>query len=173
MPSTDPQRRPRVTLEEARLMHEHGISLRTDGKWGYKKLCANPKCDKRREDSCHCADTLADAVRLSKERSDLTQDWACFVDSRFAMDWCAESEQDWLHDPRLAPFVTLVKHDDCDDPTMGPYCECCASGDDEYYVDWEGMRLTDRSRFDDLLREFVDGADFDGDPDECSCEVPA
>lgn len=164
---------PRVTLDQARLMHEHGISLRADGKWGYKKKCANPKCDQRREDSCHCADTLEEAVRRSKERSNLTHNWECFVDSVFALEWCHESVDYWSDDPRIAPYTTIVLHDDCEDPDSGPDCECCSWGDQERYVDWEGMRLDDRPRFEELLREFASDADFDGDEDECGCEVPA
>lgn len=173
MADTD-RTRPVVTLEQARLMHEHGIGLRTDGKWGYKKRCANPKCNERREDTCHCADTLEEAVRLSRLRSNLTHSWNCFVDSRFAIEWLDESDDawGWAQDHRVAPYTTVVKHDDCENPDEGLDCGCCADGDNEIYIDWEGMRATDRATFDALLRGLDDG-DYEPDEDECSCEVPA
>lgn len=162
--------KPRVSLEDHKLMAAHGIALRPndagDG-WvfGFKKPCHRKGCQNK-ADQCYCAGTLEAAVAASKMRSAYSCGRECWFQDDSAWDHY-EIEEYVMESAHIETLLSAFGIDDPEDEP-GPKCRRILADD------W---RARIKAEWPDLWRllqeEYGNDADWDDEPDEgeCGCEV--
>jgi hypothetical protein len=143
----------KLTPEQHKQAVKLGVKLRKDGKWGFKRKCANEACENVIDEHCYCADTFESAVRTVKVRSAYPCSDDCFI---------ATGDAGWFLEDLTAADVV-------------------ESGGPANWIEPDQDRLVDKLRAGKPLsprqreawQAALDQADFDydGDDYECGCEV--
>lgn len=151
---------PSVSLADHKKMVALGIKFRpADGKWGFKRKCANPKCENILKATCYCSDTLQEAFYDVTLRSLYSCSTRCGIVS--GGDQLADAFNEWRPGDvaDLVPGAKLSPRDyeaiqtaltNCDpDRVRGRRRQVMFAWVEEEWSNWDG----------------------DGDEGECSCEI--
>lgn len=149
-----------LTVEQHKLATELGIKLRKDGKWGYKRKCANEACDEVLDDHCYCDDTFDGAVYGAKMRSAYTCSRRCWVDAGFFLDMLFDYSDDDLVDctgselsiERIRELLTILKRKTKESK-------------------WDSLTKKTKDDLTLIMDGLLDDVDWDIDEGECGCEA--
>lgn len=89
---------PKVRPEDHAEMVEHGIKVRRDGLFGYKRRCANEKCENRTR-TCYASTTLRRAIDGAQTRSIYSCSTMCVVAVHGLEGVCADWVEALVVDP--------------------------------------------------------------------------
>lgn len=162
---------PTITVEQSRAFSEHGIALRDDGIFGYKRKCARDGCPKPGgSGDCFGALTAAEAIEGAQKRDVATCGLECWLDAGFHDGFSLEEDLEDkandvnrrdVHDALWA--AGCLRHDTEDDPPRWRLT-------DDW---WAKAKLVGRAKQVVLAaaEDACDGADFDGSEDAIPCEL--
>lgn len=150
-------RPPAVTVEQHREMVRYGVKWREDETWGFKKKCARAECDKVVETSCYCSPDLAEALRQAKEgRSGYTCSDECFILS----GWAEDAAEGFVSEGELNEFISAAR-------LKRHRIDLRRSG---WLKTAYGFPTLRKSVL-EFVQHVMTESDWDGDEEECSCEI--
>lgn len=151
--------KPAVSLADHKRMTALGIAFReSDGKWGYKRKCANQACDKIIDWACYCSESLERAFVEVELRAGYCCSTRCAVivnGSNGLHDSFVDHGYDWLSQ-HVGDAYSKKRH-----KTIGA---ALLAGDPDR------LKPEDRKILFDWAEEEMN--EWDGeDEDACSCEI--